>query len=69
MFMTLGLLSFPSRLLDAAGPALLIAGVLIVVARPIAVFISTSFFRFSKRELLFLSWVGLKGAVPITLAT
>ncbi|QDU80062.1 K(+)/H(+) antiporter NhaP [Polystyrenella longa] len=69
MFMTLGLLSFPSRLLEASGMALLIAAVLILVARPIAVFVSVSFFNFSKRELLFLSWVGLKGAVPITLAT
>ena len=69
MFMALGLLSFPSRLLDAAGPALLIAAVLILVARPVAVVLSASNFRFSLRELLFLSWVGLKGAVPITLAT
>jgi potassium/hydrogen antiporter len=69
MFMTLGLLSFPSRLLEASGLALLIAAVLIVVARPIAVLISVSYFKFSLRELLFLSLVGLKGAVPITLAT
>jgi cell volume regulation protein A len=69
MFMTLGLLSFPSRLLEASGLALMIAAVLIVVARPIAVFISASIFKFSVRELLFLSLVGLKGAVPITLAT
>ena len=69
MFMTLGLLSFPSRLLDAAGPALLISAVLILVARPLAVATLLSFFKFSKREVLFLSLVGLKGAVPITLAT
>ena len=69
MFMTLGLLSFPSRLLDVAGVTLLIATVLIFVARPIAVFLSVSRFGFSRNELLFLSWVGLKGAVPITLAT
>lgn len=69
MFMTLGLLSFPSRLLDVAGVTLLIAAVLIFVARPIAVFLCASWFRFSPRELIFLSWVGLKGAVPITLAT
>jgi cell volume regulation protein A len=47
----------------------LIAAVLIVVARPIAVLISASYFKFSPRELVFLSLVGLKGAVPITLAT
>jgi cell volume regulation protein A len=68
MFMTLGLLSFPSRLLEASGLALVIAAVLIVVARPIAVLISASYFKFSVRELIFLSLVGLKGAVPITLA-
>ncbi len=69
MFMTLGLLSFPSRLMDVAGVTLLIAAVLILVARPVAVFLCASWFRFSFHELLFLSWVGLKGAVPITLAT
>jgi len=69
MFMTLGLLSFPSRLIESAGPALAIAFVLILIARPLAVFISLAPFRFLPRELVFLSWVGLKGAVPITLAT
>ena len=69
MFVVLGLLCFPSRLLNVAGPALLVAVVLIFVARPIAVLISAVPFRFSVRELTFLSWVGLKGAVPITLAT
>ncbi|WP_153556292.1 potassium/proton antiporter [Roseimaritima sediminicola] len=69
MFMTLGLLSFPSRLLEASGVALLISAVLIFVARPIAVFLCGGMFRFSLREMSFLSLVGLKGAVPITLAT
>jgi cell volume regulation protein A len=69
MFMTLGLLSFPSRLLDVAGLALSIAAVLILIARPVAVALSAFAFNYSIRELLFLSWVGLKGAVPITLAT
>ena len=63
------LLSFPTRLLGVAGVTLLIAAVLILVARPIAVLLCASMFRFSIRELVFLSWVGLKGAVPITLAT
>ncbi len=65
----LGLLSFPSRLLAVAWEGLLIALVLILVARPIAVWASVWPFRFRRRELSFLSWVGLKGAVPITLAT
>lgn len=69
MFTVLGLLSFPSRLLDVSGRALLIGVVLIVLARPIAVAVSLCFSRFNVRELLFISWVGLKGAVPITLAT
>ncbi|EKK04618.1 sodium/hydrogen exchanger [Rhodopirellula baltica SH28] len=69
MFTALGILSFPSRLWDVTVPALLIASVLIFVARPIAVFLCGMPFRFTVRELSFLSWVGLKGAVPITLAT
>jgi cell volume regulation protein A len=69
LFVMLGLLSFPSRLVSVAWEGLLIALVLILVARPIAVCTSALPFRFRRRELTFLSWVGLKGAVPITLAT
>ena len=69
LFVMLGLLSFPSRLAAVAGEGLLIALVLILVARPLAVAASLWPFRFRRRELGFLSWVGLKGAVPITLAT
>jgi cell volume regulation protein A len=69
MFVVLGLLSFPSRLLDISWHGLLIAAVLILVARPIAVFAITWPFRFNWKELAFISWTGLKGAVPITLAT
>jgi cell volume regulation protein A len=69
MFIVLGLLSFPSRLLDVFLPGLAIAVVLVFAARPLAVAITLLPFRFSIRERLFLSWVGLKGAVPITLAT
>jgi cell volume regulation protein A len=69
MFVTLGLLCFPSRLIDVSGKALLICIVLMFVARPIAVVISALPFRFNFKELTFMSWVGLKGAVPITLAT
>lgn len=69
MFVTLGLLCFPSRLWEVGGKALLISIVLIFIARPAAVLMSALPFGFNWRELGFLSWVGLKGAVPITLAT
>ena len=69
LFVMLGLLSFPSRLLAVAWEGMLIAIVLILIARPVAVWSSAWPFRFRRRELTFLSWVGLKGAVPITLAT
>lgn len=69
MFVTLGLLCFPSRLLEVSGKALLVTLVLMFVARPLAVFASAFPFKFNLRELTFISWVGLKGAVPITLAT
>lgn len=69
LFIMLGLLSFPSRLLSVAVEGMAIALVLILVARPVAVLLSAWPFHFSLREYTFLSWVGLKGAVPITLAT
>lgn len=69
LFVMLGLLSFPSRLIAVAGDGILVALVLVLAARPLAVMISALPFRFPSKELAFLSWVGLKGAVPITLAT
>ncbi|HEX7070901.1 MAG TPA: potassium/proton antiporter [Rhodothermales bacterium] len=69
LFGMLGLLSFPSQLAGVAVQGLLISVVLIFIARPIAVIISALPFGFNTRAMIFLSWVGLKGAVPITLAT
>ena len=69
MFVTLGLLCFPSRLIEASWKALLISVVLMFIARPVAVVLSVFPFKFNLREITFISWVGLKGAVPITLAT
>lgn len=69
MFVMLGLLSFPSRLAEASGPGLVVAAILIFLARPLAVLASLAPFRFSPREMLFVAWGGLKGAVPIVLAT
>jgi len=69
MFIVLGLLSFPSRLFDVFVPGMAIAVVLVLVARPLSVALTLFPFHYSFREQVFLSWVGLKGAVPITLAT
>ena len=68
MFLVLGLLVTPSRLLDHGWQALVIAAFLILVARPLAVFSSIRWFRFTRRETAYISWVGLRGAVPVTLA-
>ena len=71
MFMILGLLIFPRELFvsNIILNGLLLSAVLIFIARPVAVFISTIKMRFSLKEKVFLSWAGLKGAVPIVLAT
>jgi potassium/hydrogen antiporter len=69
MFVTLGLLVFPSELPGVALSGLVMALFLIFVARPIGVFLSLPFSGFSFREKTLVSWVGLRGAVPIILAT
>jgi cell volume regulation protein A len=69
LFLTLGLLVFPSHVFAVAGYGILIAAFLILVARPLGVFISLIFFKTTIRSKLFISWVGLRGAVPIVFAT
>jgi potassium/hydrogen antiporter len=69
MFVLLGLLAWPQRLLEHALPALAVAATLMFVARPAAVFLCLAPFRFSWREKAFISWVGLRGAVGIFLAS
>ncbi|MFC4403933.1 potassium/proton antiporter [Gracilibacillus xinjiangensis] len=70
MFILLGLFVFPSTLFTTSvlWNGLLISLVLMFVARPVATFLSLYFFRFSVKENIFLSWAGLRGAVPIVLA-
>ena len=69
MFVMLGLLVWPQRLLESIWPALAIAATLMFIARPVAVFVCLAPFRFQWREKAFISWVGLRGAVGIFLAS
>ncbi len=69
MFVLLGLLVWPQRLVESIWPALAVAATLMFVARPVAVFLCLTPFRFSWREKTFISWVGLRGAVGIFLAS
>jgi cell volume regulation protein A len=69
MFLTLGLLVFPGQLGGVVPEGTALAAVVAVVARPVAVFVSTVRMRFTVRERLVLGWAGLRGAVPVVLAT
>lgn len=69
MFFTLGLLVFPRQLGDVALEATIVAFVSVAVARPLATFVATAFARFSVAERVVIGWAGLRGAVPVVLAT
>ena len=69
MFLTLGLLVYPSQLVLILGTGILLSMFLIFAARPISVMISLMFSRYKLRDKIAVSWIGLRGAVPIILAT
>jgi potassium/hydrogen antiporter len=69
MFLTLGLQVFPSRIVPVIGVGLVLSIFLMVVARPASVFLTLLPAEFTLKEKLLISWVGLRGAVPIILAT
>lgn len=69
LFLTLGLLVFPSQVLPVLGLGMFISFFLIFIARPLSVFISLIFFKMKMRRRWYISWVGLRGAVPIVFAT
>ena len=69
MFVTLGLLVFPSRLPTVATSGAILSLFLIFVARPVAVYLSLLFSKYNLREKSMVAWVGLKGSVPVVLAT
>lgn len=69
MFLTLGLLVFPHKIVPVIGSALIVSFSLILIARPIGVYISLLYSKFTNKEKLLISWVGLRGSVPVILAT
>ncbi len=69
LFVLLGLLASPVRLAERIVPALVVGLVLLLLARPLSVIVSLTPFRIGWRDQVFLSWAGLRGAVPVVLAT
>lgn len=69
LFLTLGLLLFPSKVIEVTSTGVILAAFLMVVARPLSVFISLTFNKISFRDKLLISWVGLRGSVPVVMAT
>jgi cell volume regulation protein A len=69
MFLILGLLVYPSRLVEVAGVGIGLAILLVFLVRPLVVALCLAPFHYPPREVLYIGWVGLRGAVPIVLAT
>ncbi len=69
VFILLGWLSFPDQVFAVTWQGLILSVILMFIARPVAVFVSTPFMKFNLREKILISWAGLKGVVPVVLAT
>jgi len=69
MFLTLGLLINPTQVFAVSRPGVLIAGFMIIFARPVSVFLSLTFAKLSFKEKALVAWVGLRGSVPVVMAT
>lgn len=70
VFLVLGLLLYPSQVINVAGPGILLAAFLMLVARPISVFIGLAFTKkITFNDKVLISWVGLRGSVPVVMAT
>ncbi|MTI20602.1 potassium/proton antiporter [Fulvivirga sp. RKSG066] len=69
LFLTLGLLVFPSQIVPLIGLGILVSLFLIFIARPLSIMLSLAMFKMKMRRRLYISWVGLRGAVPIVFAT
>ena len=69
MFLVLGLLVYPSRLLDAAWVGTIVGLALTFVARPVMAVLCLAPLRYPRNDIVYIGWVGLRGAVPIILAT
>lgn len=69
LFLTLGLLVYPSKIIPVLGIGIFVSIFLIFIARPLSVMIGLMFFRMKMRRRWYISWVGLRGAVPIVFAT
>lgn len=69
LFLTLGLLVYPSQIVPFFSIGMVVSLFLIFVARPASVFLGLAFFKMKLRRRLYISWVGLRGAVPIVFAT
>lgn len=69
LFLTLGLLSYPSQLFEVSSTGIVLAAFLMFMARPLSVFISLAFSKVTFKEKILISWVGLRGSVPVVMAT